>query len=212
MLAGQSITLNILGNDEGLSGELLRVAEVGTTSGGGIVETTPEGALRYTAKEGFSGRDTFTYRVAGNPERSAMANVVVMVEAPPPPPPPPAPAKVVVEKGKLRTLEKVFFATAKDNALPESLPILDQVAHVLEGNPDIQKLRIEAHTDGAGKASYNKDLSQRRARWVREYLVQKGIAPQRLDSEGFGLEKPIDTNDTAEGRANNRRVEFVVVE
>ncbi len=210
MLAGQSITLDLLKNDEGQPGESLRVAEVGVTSSGGIVETTPEGALRYTAKEGFSGRDTFTYRVTGGPERSATANVVVRVDAPPPPPP--APSKVVVEKGKLRTLEKVFFATAKDNALPESLPILDQVATVLEGNPDIQKLRIEAHTDGAGKPSYNKDLSQRRAKWVREYLVQKGIAAQRLDSEGFGMEKPIDTNDTAEGRANNRRVEFVVVE
>jgi uncharacterized repeat protein (TIGR01451 family)/uncharacterized protein (TIGR03382 family) len=212
VLAGQSITLDILRNDEGQPGESLRVAEVGVTSGGGLVETTPEGALRYTAKEGFSGRDTFTYRVTGGPERSATAHVVVRVEAPPPPPPPPAPSKVVVEKGKLRTLEKVFFATARDNALPESLPILDQVASVLEGNPDIRKLRIEAHTDGAGSPSYNKELSQRRARWVREYLVQKGIAPQRLDSEGFGREKPIDTNDTPEGRANNRRVEFVVVE
>ncbi|MCY1082821.1 OmpA family protein [Archangium lansingense] len=212
VLAGQSITLNILQNDEGQPGELLRVTEVGVTSSGGIVETTPEGALRYTAKQGFSGRDTFTYRVAGSPDRSAMANVVVMVEAPPPPPPPPAPSKVVVEKGKLRTLEKVFFATDKDNALAQSLPILDQVADVLETNPDIKKLRIEAHTDSAGKASYNKDLSQRRARWVREYLVQKGITPDRLTSEGFGMEKPIDTNATADGRANNRRVEFVVLE
>ncbi|AKJ08337.1 putative repeat protein (TIGR01451 family)/uncharacterized protein (TIGR03382 family) [Archangium gephyra] len=212
VLAGQSITLNILQNDEGQPGELLRVAELGTTSGGGIVETTPEGVLRYTAKEGFSGRDTFTYRVTGGPERSAMANVAVLVEAPPPPPPPPAPAKVVVEKGKLRTMDKVFFATAKDNVLPESQTILDQVAAVLESNPDIQKLRIEAHTDSAGKATYNKDLSQRRAKWVREYLVQKGIAPQRLTSEGFGMEKPIDTNATPEGRANNRRVEFVVLE
>jgi outer membrane protein OmpA-like peptidoglycan-associated protein len=210
VLAGQSISLDILKNDEGQPGEPLHVAEVGVTSGGGIVETTPEGALRYTAKEGFSGRDTFTYRVTGSAERSATANVVVMVEAPPPPPP--APSKVVVEKGKLRTLEKVFFATARDNVLPQSQSILDQVADVLTSNPDIKKLRIEAHTDGAGKPGYNKDLSQRRARWVREYLVQKGIAPERLDSAGFGMEKPIDTNDTAEGRANNRRVEFVVVE
>lgn len=117
-----------------------------------------------------------------------------------------------MEKGKLRTLEKVFFATAKDNVLPESQPILDQVADVLTNNPDIKKLRIEAHTDGAGKPAYNKDLSERRAKWVRVYLIQKGIAAERLDSAGFGMEKPIDTNDTPEGRANNRRVEFVVVE
>ncbi|MFL5353509.1 OmpA family protein [Archangium sp.] len=211
VMAGQSLTLDILRNDEGLSGETLRVAELGVTSAGGIVETTPEGALRYTAKEGFSGRDTFTYRVTGSGERSATANVVVTVDAPPPAPAP-APAKVVVEKGKLRTLEKVFFATAKDNVLPQSQSILDQVADVLTSNPDIKKLRIEAHTDGAGKPAYNKDLSQRRAQWVRVYLIQKGIVAERLDSAGFGMEKPIDTNDTAEGRANNRRVEFVVVE
>ena len=54
------------------------------------------------------------------------------------------------------------------------------------------------------------ELSQRRAKWVREYLVGKGIASERLDSAGFGIERPIDTNDTPAGRANNRRVEFVV--
>ncbi|PTL81496.1 OmpA family protein [Vitiosangium sp. GDMCC 1.1324] len=212
VLAGKSITLDLLKNDEGLPGESLRVAEVATASGG-LAEITPEGTLRYTAKGDFSGRDTFTYRVAGNPERSATATVVMNVQAPPPPPPPPAPPKVVVvEKGKLRTLEKVYFATAKDNVIPESERILDQVASVLETNPDIKKLRIEAHTDSAGKASYNKDLSERRAKWVRVYLIQKGISAERLDSAGFGMTKPIDTNDTAEGRANNRRVEFVVVE
>ena len=106
----------------------------------------------------------------------------------------------------------MHFATAKDNAVAESLPILDQVFAVLQAYPDIRQLRIEAHTDNAGKPSYNKDLSARRAKWVREYLIQKGIAPERLTSEGYGMTRPIDTNDTPEGRANNRRVEFVVVE
>ncbi len=212
VLAGQSISIDVLKNDEGLPDEALRVTEVIASATGGQVEPTPEGTLRYTAKEGFSGQDTFTYRIEGNAGRSATARVVVGVEAPPPPPPPPAPSKVVVEKGKLRTLEKVFFAVSKDNALPESLPILDQVAEVLTSAPDIKKLRIEAHTDNSGNAAFNLDLSERRAKWVREYLVQKGIASERLESAGFGMKQPIDTNDTTEGRANNRRVEFVVVE
>ncbi|WP_084735439.1 OmpA family protein [Cystobacter ferrugineus] len=210
VLAGQSIDLTVLGNDEGQPGESLRVDEVGSAKEG-RVEAATDGTLRYTARESFSGQDTFTYRVSGNDGRTATATVVVTVTAPPPPPPP-APPKVVVEKGKLRTLDKVYFAINKDNAITESLPILDQVYEVLHTNPDIKKLRVEAHTDNAGKASYNKDLSARRAKWVLEYLIQKGIAPERLASEGFGMTKPIDTNGTPEGRANNRRVEFVIVE
>jgi outer membrane protein OmpA-like peptidoglycan-associated protein len=128
------------------------------------------------------------------------------------PAPEPAPGKVVVEKGRLRTLEKVSFDTDKDTAVAESLPILDQVFEVLQANLDIKKLRIEVHTDNAGSKSYNQDLSTRQASWVRQYLIQKGIAAERLESAGFGLSKPIDTNATSEGRANNRRVEFVIVE
>lgn len=130
----------------------------------------------------------------------------------PAPPPAPEPAKVVVEDGKLRTLEKVYFASDKDNAIPESLPILDHVFELLRTHTDIKKLRIEAHTDNAGTKAYNQDLSARRAKWVRQYLIQKGIGEERLDSAGFGMTKPIDSNATPQGRANNRRVEFVIVE
>jgi outer membrane protein OmpA-like peptidoglycan-associated protein len=144
---------------------------------------------------------------------SAPASLPAPVPAPAPvPQPAPAPSKVVVEKGRLRTLEKVFFDTDKDSAVAESLPILDQVYEVLQANPDIKKLRIEAHTDNASSEAYNQDLSTRRASWVRQYLIQKGIAAERLESAGFGLSRPIDTNATSEGRANNRRVEFVIVE
>ncbi|RJS20862.1 hypothetical protein DRW03_19505 [Corallococcus sp. H22C18031201] len=135
------------------------------------------------------------------------------VEPPPVAPPPPVTSpQVVIEQGKLRTLDKVFFASNKDNAVNESLPILDQVVEVLRANPDIQKLRIEAHTDNAGGKAYNQDLSARRARWVQQYLVQKGIVAERLESAGFGMTRPIDVNTTPQGRANNRRVEFVIVE
>jgi outer membrane protein OmpA-like peptidoglycan-associated protein len=96
--------------------------------------------------------------------------------------------------------------------LPESLKVLDQVASLLTAEASIKKLLIEAHTDNKASAAYNQDLSDRRAKWVRQYLIQKGIDASRLDSVGRGMTKPIDTNETTEGRANNRRVEFVVVE
>jgi outer membrane protein OmpA-like peptidoglycan-associated protein len=214
--AGQSVSLNVLGNDEGQRGEALRLVEV-TSATGGQVELAPDGTVHYTAREGFSGREELTYRVVGEGGRVATGTLVVNVEAPPPPPPPapapsPAPAAVVVEKGKIRALDKVLFATNKDEVLPESLHILDDVFHLMSTDATIRKVRIEAHTDNKGSAAYNQDLSERRAKWVREYLVKKGIDPVRLDSKGFGPSRPIDTNDTPEGRGNNRRVEFVIVE
>ncbi len=71
---------------------------------------------------------------------------------------------------------------------------------------------MEGHTDNRGSAAYNKALSQRRAASVVNWLVSRGIDKKRLSSKGMGLEKPIDTNDTDEGRQNNRRVEFHIVE
>ncbi len=212
--SGQSVSLNVLGNDEGPRGEALRLVEVSSASGG-QVELTPDGTVRYTPRPGFSGREELTYRVVGEDGRVATATLVVNVEAPPPPAPAPAPAPaptVVVEKGKIRALDKVLFATNKDEVLPESLRILNDVFNLMSSDASIRKVRIEAHTDNKGSATYNQDLSERRAKWVREYLVKKGIEPARLDSKGFGPSKPIDTNDTPEGRGNNRRVEFIIVE
>ena len=72
------------------------------------------------------------------------------------------------------------------------------------------KIVVEGHTDSQGGAGYNQDLSQRRAQSVRDYLVTRGIAADRVTSQGFGLTRPIADNASAEGRANNRRVEIVV--
>ena len=69
---------------------------------------------------------------------------------------------------------------------------------------------VEGHTDSQGSASSNQDLSQRRAEAVRDYLVSRGIAGDRLTAQGFGPSRPIADNGTAEGRANNRRVEIVI--
>ncbi|RKG89288.1 cell envelope biogenesis protein OmpA [Corallococcus sp. CA049B] len=119
--------------------------------------------------------------------------------------------KVLVEGERIFILEKVYFATSKDVILPRSFPILKQVAAVLRANPQVELLRIEGHTDSQGNDAANLDLSKRRAASVKTFLVNEGIAAERLDSEGFGESKPVDTNKTAAGRENNRRVEFNIV-
>jgi outer membrane protein OmpA-like peptidoglycan-associated protein len=83
---------------------------------------------------------------------------------------------------------------------------------LLKANPTIKKMRIEGHTDNRGDAAMNLDLSKRRAASVRTWLVEHGIESGRLESEGYGLTRPIQTNDTDEGRAANRRVEFKITE
>jgi len=74
------------------------------------------------------------------------------------------------------------------------------------------RIRIEGHTDNVGSPEQNRELSRKRAQAVKDYLVHKGIAPSRLTVEGVGPDKPIAPNTIAEGRAANRRVEFIIVE
>jgi outer membrane protein OmpA-like peptidoglycan-associated protein len=90
--------------------------------------------------------------------------------------------------------------------------MLQEIVNLLKVNPQIKKMRIEGHTDNRGAAEMNLDLSKRRAASVRSWLEVHGIDPARLESEGYGLTKPIDTNDTDAGRAANRRVEFKITQ
>lgn len=106
--------------------------------------------------------------------------------------------------------EQVKFATKSTKILPDSDPIIAAVAEVLTQHPEILTLRVEGHTDNVGGAAFNKRLSQGRAAAVAKALVGKGIDKKRLKSAGFGKDKPIDSNDTEQGRANNRRVELHV--
>ncbi|WP_342375581.1 Ig-like domain-containing protein [Myxococcus stipitatus] len=119
--------------------------------------------------------------------------------------------KVQVDGERVVILEKVHFATGKDIILPRSFPLLKQVAAVLRANPQVELLRVEGHTDSDGNDAANLDLSRRRAANVREFLVKEGIAAARLESQGYGEAKPVDTNKTAKGRENNRRVEFTIL-
>jgi outer membrane protein OmpA-like peptidoglycan-associated protein len=113
---------------------------------------------------------------------------------------------------EIQILKKVEFATASSVILPNSFPILDEVLALLNANPDIKKVGVEGHTDIRGAHDMNMRLSQSRAESVMRYLTQKGINASRLTAKGYGPDKPIDSNDTDEGRQRNRRVEFHILE
>jgi len=103
----------------------------------------------------------------------------------------------------------IYFDFNRDTLKPESEPVLKEIAQAMTNNPE-WKLTVEGHTDNIGGDPYNLDLSRRRAASVKQALVsQYNIAPDRLLTSGFGASRPIETNDTLEGRARNRRVELV---
>jgi outer membrane protein OmpA-like peptidoglycan-associated protein len=110
----------------------------------------------------------------------------------------------------IEILKQVEFAFDSSNILPVSYPILDEVLRLLEVSPEITLVSIEGHTDNQGKVEYNQKLSEERAASVRAYLVQKGIAAARLTSLGYGMTKPLLSNDTEAGQQRNRRVEFKI--
>jgi outer membrane protein OmpA-like peptidoglycan-associated protein len=121
-------------------------------------------------------------------------------------------SKVMLTKSKIEILDKVFFDFDKATIQRRSYPLLDQVVSVLKANPQIEKMRIEGHTDTDGDDAYNLKLSDARAASVRLYLVGKGIDPARLDFRGYGETRPIADNKFVAGREKNRRVEFVIVD
>ena len=103
----------------------------------------------------------------------------------------------------------IYFATDGDRIQPESTPTLEAIAEMLTSHPELA-LTIEGHTDSQGEEAYNQDLSERRAAAVKTYLVERhGIAADRLVTTGFGESRPAMSNDTSEGRQQNRRVELV---
>lgn len=107
-------------------------------------------------------------------------------------------------------LKNVFFDYAKANLRPASFPELDRLYELLNEYPEM-RIEISGHTDNKGSRTTNTRLSSARAKSVVEYLVKKGILPNRLESKGYAFDQPIATNDTEEGRQQNRRVEFKVL-
>ena len=106
--------------------------------------------------------------------------------------------------------EDVHFDFDRYNLRPDALKILDQATQALMQNPDV-RITIEGHCDSIGTVEYNLALGERRANSVRDYLVQRGIMNQRLRTVSYGEERPAADNNTAEGRAMNRRAALVVI-
>ncbi len=115
-----------------------------------------------------------------------------------------------VRIGETVILKNIFFDTDKFTLKGESEVELSRLTLLLKKNPKL-KIEISGHTDNEGTPAYNLELSRNRAKTVYEYLLQRGIAPDRLSYAGYGLTRPVDVNTTDQGRANNRRTEFRVV-
>ncbi|MCB9764841.1 MAG: OmpA family protein [Alphaproteobacteria bacterium] len=122
------------------------------------------------------------------------------------------PTRVRVTRERIDIDDKVYFEFDKAIIKPESYSLLDEVAQTIIDHPELLRIRIEGHTDSKGNDAYNMRLSQERADAVRMYFQNKGVEASRLVSIGFGETRPIDTNETEAGRANNRRVAFYIEE
>ena len=107
-------------------------------------------------------------------------------------------------------LHNLYFATNKTEILPESEAALTDLYNMLVENPNI-RIRIIGHTDAVGSDKDNQRLSEGRANSVRQNMIDRGIDPSRIEAIGKGKSEPIAPNDTEEGRAKNRRVEFVIL-
>jgi outer membrane protein OmpA-like peptidoglycan-associated protein len=116
---------------------------------------------------------------------------------------------VVVTDKKIEIKQTVYFDTNKATIKKVSFPLLDEVAQALKDNPTL-KIEVQGHTDSQGNDKFNLKLSQNRASSVRTYLIKAGVAAERMTAKGYGENVMIADNRTAEGRAQNRRVEFVI--
>lgn len=118
---------------------------------------------------------------------------------------------IVAEGKKLLVLEGINFEFGSSKIAEESKQLLDMTAlRAMNENPNL-KVRIEGHTDSVGPEAYNMDLSLKRAEAVMNYLVSRGVEAYRMEALGKGEDYPVASNDTEEGRAHNRRIEFIVI-
>ncbi len=127
------------------------------------------------------------------------------------PEPGPEAASVTVTDTRILISERIYFDYDRDTIRSVSMPMLDQVARVVLELRSELRVRVDGYTDNEGVAQYNLDLSYRRARAVVEYLVGRGVPRSRLEYRGYGPRNPVAPNDTPDGRALNRRVEFTIL-
>ena len=111
-------------------------------------------------------------------------------------------------KAQPAAAQRPQFDFDKATLKPDGKRLVDTAVKVMKDKSDL-KVSVEGHTDSIGSEAYNQKLSERRAKAVRDYLVSQGIDASRITTRGFGKSKPVASNDTAEGRAENRRVEII---
>jgi outer membrane protein OmpA-like peptidoglycan-associated protein len=120
---------------------------------------------------------------------------------------------VTITKDRIEIKKQIKFASGSARLMGgENEKILDEVALALSDNKQIKKIRIEGHTDSAGDDSANLRLSQNRANSVMSALLRRKVDPSRMEAVGFGETRPVSSNSSASGRAENRRTEFNIIE
>ena len=118
---------------------------------------------------------------------------------------------VIVQRGKLEILDKIYFETDKDVIKEQSFPLLDAIAATIKGHPEIALIEIQGHADERGDDEHNLDLTDRRAHSVMRALEDRGVELGRLKARGYGETKPICTQHNEECWSKNRRVEFIIL-
>jgi OOP family OmpA-OmpF porin len=119
-------------------------------------------------------------------------------------------AKALKEDGKVVISGGILFKTDSAKLEPNAADLVTRVAEAMKKHPDL-KISVVGHTDNTGDYNYNIQLSERRAKAFANALIKEGVAADRLTAVGVGPQSPVATNDTAEGRAQNRRVELVLI-
>ena len=209
---------------KGLGGRLNSWAPGVSTGGGLDVRVTPNISVGVFGRWHMAYMSPHPYTLVGQvPDQQGPADInwvtagvglhwsFAEAAAPPsrPAPQAPVPAPLAQPKQEKIVLRGVHFDFNKATIRPDAQPILDQAASILRGHPEVH-VAVEGHTDAIGSDAYNLKLSQRRAAAVKQYLVDHGVGAARLTSEGFGKRRPVASNATDDGRAQNRRVELQV--
>ncbi len=117
---------------------------------------------------------------------------------------------VIIHPDHIEVRERIYFDFARDKIKPRSFGLLDEIALSLKAYPNL-RIRVVGHTDSEASEEYNQILSEARANAVKEYLIHAGVAPERLESRGYGELIPSADNRSEEGRSQNRRVEFFIL-
>jgi OOP family OmpA-OmpF porin len=195
------------GKDAGLAGATVTLVGASTrtvkTGAGGTfeLEATPGKYELTVEKEGFLTKSRSVELAAGE---TTNAELVIRKR--------PKQSLVEVKAGRILLRGQVHFVTGEARLAPDAAALLDNLVDLLVASKEIKRVRVEGHTDNVGSEDANKQLSRARAEAVVEYLAEQGIERARLESEGFGSERPVAPNLTRRGREQNRRVEFHIVE